>query len=858
MQALSPRTPSSSAVSLSSLASQHQAHVGAYNELISTPGQLRAPWKRFWDSLGTLTIDEFNLRWEQAQRLVHENSLAHVAYGTGTDRRRPWQLDPLPVVVSAADWQLVSRGLEQRARLLNLILKDIYGPQQLLQQSLIPPELVLGHPGFQRSFCFDDAVDRDRLQIYAADLARSPDGTWWLLADRTEAPSGMGYALENRLVTSRMLPGAFHHCQVERLAPAFIALRELCQGLAQHHRENPRVVILSQGAQHRNYFEEAYLARYLGYLLAEGQDLTVRDSQVLLKTLGGLMPVDVIVRRPNSDDCDPLEIPTSSSLGVVGLLQAVRNANIAVTNPLGSGLVESPAFLPFMARLAEHLLGEALAIPNVATWWCGDSQALQYVLANRDQLWIKPAFRRRGNFVNEVQLNALSRDDFDTTIRSCPQRYVAQERIVQSSTISLGRQGLESAQFVVRGYAVRGNDSFHVMQGGLIRLPHSSTVDEAKGRSEGSKDLWVLADRPVRQVTLLHQFSQSTELRRGGAELPSRVADNLFWVGRQLERAEAAARLLRTVSLRLTSELDPDNIVELPALLRVLAQSGQIEPGYVVEGMREQIVKRISQDLPEAVTDPSHPGNLRSMLNDLIRTASLVRDRLSLDTWRIMNRIDQTLTPVAPGESALTSLLTMLNSLVIDLSAFSGLASESMTRTQGWRFLDLGRRLERAWQTVQLLLHSLGNAHQLHPPLLEAVLEIVDSLMTYRSRYLSNIQLVSVLDLILTDETNPRSVVYQLSLLCDHAAALPRLDSQPSYSSEQQLAMSILHAVRVANVHQLSELHELGESSHLGRLLTTLDQQLPKLSDAITHRYLVHAVPSVQISQIPSAWIDQE
>lgn len=829
----------------------YEPRSGAYDEMFAGPGQLRPHWERLEHALAQLGPAEFRRRWTQAQRLVHENGIAYSAFGDPQEKARPWQLDPLPIIIPAREWQTVAEGLRQRAQLFNLILTDLYGPQDLLRQNLVPPELLFRHPGFHRPFHGQKPKADRFLHLYAADLARSPNGRWWVLGDRTEAPSGSGYALENRIVVSRMLPEPFRVCHVHRLAPYFIALRETLRELSPHQIDNPRVALLSQGPSSPNYFEDAYLSRYLGYTLAQGDDLAVRNDQVMLKTLGGLLKIDVLLRRPNSEHCDSLELSGRSRQGTPGLLQAVRSNQVLVANTLGSGLVESPIFLALLPALCQALLGEPLKIPGVATWWCGDEQSLKYVLARLEKLIIRPAFRQRGSELEASRrLHQLSSDALRSEIEQKPWAYVAQERVQRSTAPAWRAGGVEPKHIALRSFAVASDDSYTVMAGGLGRI--SDSVDPlfiSLLAGEGSKDVWVQGEKPVRPVSLLERSSQSLELRRTGAELPSRVADHIYWLGRHLERADATARLLRTVALRLTGENSSASTAELPVLLRVLVEQGQIEPGFVVEGIAQQL-PRIETHMPRAVFDVDQPFSLRSVISNLFRSASVVRDRISVDSWRIVHRMDEGFRPRANGTMDLTDVMATIDQLLIDLSSFSGMVMESMTRTHTWRFLDLGRRLERALQTITLLHHALQNPAQVASPLLEALLETCDSQMTYRSRYLANIQLAAVLDLLLTDETNPRSVAFQLVRIAGQVDKLPRDRVQAVYSREQRIAMSVLHTVQMLDIQALADMYNLNDSRSLLEPLRELETRLPELSDAISHKYLIHAGPSHQLAEL--------
>lgn len=869
---------SAGAAPVRSLLQEYGGIEGVQDEACLLGGGYRPHWRSLFAKLGDMGVSELSRRWQQSRRLMHENGIAYSAYGDPADRTRPWELDPLPLLITGAEWRPVAAGIIQRARLLNRLLADLYGPQETIKSGALPAAVLFQHPGYLRAFWGQNLGDRvgsnerapreqhGYLHFYAADMARAPDGNWWVLGDRTEAPSGTGFALENRIVISGLLPEAFRSCRVERLAPYFLAVRETMRQLANRHRENPRVVLLSQGPGSNNYFEDAYLARYLGYTLVQGDDLAVRNNYALLKTLGGLLPVDVILRRPNSHDCDPLELAPNSLMGAAGLMQAARSGHVSVANAFGSGLVESPIFMAFLPKICELLLGEKLQLPAVTTWWCGDERSLPYVLDNLDGLVIRPAYRERGGQSDLARhLVSLPKDELAALIRTRPERYIAQEQIHRSTApvlqtvasaaggISVANESMsiKPAYFALRAFAVATADTYSVMPGALGRISHANDSCFASLISgEGSKDVWVLADRPVTHVTLLSDATTATSLRRSGAELPSRVADHVYWLGRNMERADANARLLRTLLQRMSSEMAFDDACELPTLLRVLAEQGQIEPGYMVDEIRERL-PRLEAEFPRFVLDDTQAGSLRGTISQLFRVASAVRDRISVDSWRIIRRVDQAFRPTT-GSLALADLLPMINEVIIDLAAISGMVMESMTRTHTWRFLDLGRRVERAVQTSSFVTIALGQPAQINATLLEAILETADSIMTYRSRYLSSLQLPAVLDLLLTDETNPRSVVYQLAAVASHVDALPR-DAQPTeYAREQRLAMTALHTVRMIDIHAVADAHALGDAGPMIRALDAVLKMIPELSDAISHRYLIHAGPTHQLMDVQS------
>lgn len=831
----------------SDLFGTYRVSEGRYDEMLVAPGVFRPHWDKVVRSLDALGHDELVRRWEQAKRMIHENGVTYNIYGDPQGMDRPWTLDPIPLVIPSDAWASLETALKQRARLLNALLADVYGSQRLLRQGLLPPELVFAHRGFLRP-CHGVSLPNDcYLHLYAADLARTPDGQWWVLTDRTQSPAGTGYALENRLVLSRILPEVFHECQVQRLASFFYDLRQTLHDLAPRRGDNPRIVLLTPGPYNETYFEHSYLARYLGYTLVEGGDLTVRDQRVFLKTLAGLQPVDVILRRLDDNSCDPLELNENSLLGVAGLVQAVRTGNVRVVNALGSGWAESTAIMPFLPKLCRHLLGEELALPSAPTWWCGQQNALSYVVDHLENLILAPALpTRMHEMVFGNQLSRAERRQFVDKLRARPHAYTGQQRLSLSTLPVWNGTDMQSQRTVLRAYVLATAHGYEVMPGGLTRVatPNGKPVISMQGGS-GSKDTWVLSPGPANIVSLLSAAGQPIRLRRSGYDLPSRVLDNMFWMGRYVERAEGLVRLLRSMVVRLTDEADPTGGVALPALLRTMHATWNVPSIPVPDDGHATTLIAYEQMLLATMFDPQTANSVHATLTALHRVAALVRDYITLECWHIITRLDEDFTP--PGTDNLIQLndaLELLEHTIMTLSAFSGLMEENMVRGPEWRFVDMGRRLERATHTASLLRNALAKMDANEAVVLQAVLEIGDSSITYRSRYLASLQFAPVLDLLLTDDTNPRAVIYQLVKLSEHVEHLPRDRSMPSLSPAQHLVLAMLTSLRLADIDVLCQIGRNGRRSSLDTLLAQLLTDLSGLSDTITHQYLAHAEPT--------------
>lgn len=830
---------------------------GAFDELFEPDGKPRAHAAKLGAAVAQMGAGDLEKRWDRAQRELRENGVTYNVYDDSQGTDRPWQLDPIPLLITQDEFQQTAAGLSQRAHLLNAILGDLYGEQALVREGLLPPELVFQNPGFLRPCHERDRRNTSHLQLYAADLLRGEDGRLRVLGDRTQAPSGMGYALENRIVLSRAFPNLYRDSRVERLAPFFRSLLDTIVSLSPRRNERPHAVLLTPGPYNETYFEHAYLARYLGLTLVEGGDLTVRRRVVYLKTLGGLQRVDVVLRRLDDSFCDPLSLRSDSALGVAGLLAAVRAGNVAVLNGLGSGAVETPALLPFLPALCQRLRGEPLQLPSVPTLWCGQRRALEQVLDTLDTQVLKPAYPQRTSPepVFGGALDAAGRAALMERLRAEPSRYVAQTEVMLSTAPNLGAEGLSPRPVALRCYAVAEGQDYRVMTGALARVSHEPDNPRVSMQSgAGSKDAWVLADGPVRPVSLLGPGDRRLELSRGGGDLPSRVADNLFWLGRYLERVEGSARLLREIFARLTDELPAADSPELPVLCHALSVHIEHEVRISYEA-GESGPDKLERDLLDFLRDTGRYHSLLSLLSGVHRAAFTVRERLSSDTWRVLGQLrSQQVALGAARDLNAADVLDHLNGIVVSAAAFSGLQMESLSRTLAYRFVDLGRRLERAQNTGRLLWSSLVSAQREESAVLISVLSVLDNAITYRRRYQGVVQLAPALDLLLIDEDNPRSLAFQFAMLHEHVQHLPLARARPFRTREEQLVMRALTNVRLADIESLCEPadngHRPGLDAHLQELLAVL----PELSDAITQSYLAHAIPqqSLGVRQLPS------
>ncbi|KNZ30721.1 MAG: molybdopterin oxidoreductase [Methylibium sp. NZG] len=809
---------------------------GRYDELLAGPHELRRHWDTFMRSLADRAGAEVADTLALMEREIRENGVTYNVYADQQGADRPWQVDPLPLLLSANEWAEIEAGIAQRAELLNRVLQDIYGPQELLRSGAIPPSVIFGHSGFLHQVQGIRPPGGTHLFQYAADLARSPDGRWWVVSDRTQAPSGMGYALENRLVVSRVFPQLFGELRVQHLASFFDALREsLLRSAPKSADEPPRVVLLTPGPYNETYFEHALLARYLGFALVEGTDLTVRGDCVWMKTVDGLKRVHAILRRQDDDYCDPLELRSDSALGVPGLTDCARRGTVLLANALGSGVLESGALLGYLPKLSESLLGEPLKLPSVATWWLGEPAALHDAWARLDKVIIKPLDRSpREPAVFGVDLSAVERAKLHERVAAQPQRYVAQEwvRVSQAPVLERGahqperraRERLSGRSVGLRVFAVATPEGYRVMPGGLTRVAgdgDSRVIAMQRGGS--SKDTWVLSDAPVNaSFTLLSTTVKPEDLVSSQGSVTSRAAENLYWFGRYGERCDATARLLRVAIAQVLDGTAERADGVAPSLL-LAERLGLVE-----------LSQAPAADLLRAATHAD--AALSEQLRQLARVAFNLRDRMSVDNWRTLNQLHSD--AVFDQAATLPVALAWLQRAVTSMMTLSGFVLDGMTRGTGWRFLSLGRRIERLSNACIALRLACteGQAHGL-----DWLLDLCDSTVTFRSRYLVAPEWLPVLDLLVRDEANPRSVAFQVKGLAEYVGKLEATHGRFG-SDVLAPAQAMLRALDPIDLHP--------DSTALLTCLDRLQAAASAVSDELSLKFFSHAVSRSVLSRV--------
>ena len=809
---------------LTDLLADYAVPAARYDELLASAGVPRAHWDAFLRALASRASLEIGDTLSLMEREIRENGITYNVYADPKGADRPWEVDPLPLLLSADEWADIEAGIVQRADLLNRVLGDIYGPQTLLRSGAIPAPVIFGHGGFLRPAHAIRPAGNVHLFQYAADLARAPDGSWWVVSDRTQAPSGAGYALENRLVVSRVFPQMFTDLHVQHLAFYFAAVRDSLLHWAPKPAAGegpPLAVLLTPGPYNETYFEHALIARYLGFPLVEGSDLTVRSGCVWMKTVEGLKRVHAILRRQDDDYCDPLELRSDSALGVAGLTDCARRGTVYVGNSLGSGVIESGALLGYLPKLSEQLLGERLRLPSVATWWLGEPAAFDDAWKRIDKLLIKPLERSaREPALFGADLPNDDRVLLRAKVAARPQRFVAQEWVQVSQAPVLERQhgvrdSLEPRAVGLRVFAVATPDGYRVMPGGLTRVAvDGDSRVIAMQRGGRSKDTWVLSGAPVNaSFSLLSSTVTPADLVGSRVNLPSRSAENLFWYGRYGERCDSAARTLRV------------------AIAGVLDHNAEPSDGLapaIVLAERVGLIDDTDDARVGLLRAATHPDEaLAVRLRQLARTAFNLRDRMSADNWRTLNQLAAD--PVFQRGAALPLALSWLDRAVTSMITLSGFVLDGMTRSTGWRFLSIGRRIERLNNLCIALQVATqeGHAHGL-----DWLLDLTDSTGTYRSRYLVAPEWLPVLDMLVRDDGNPRALAFQVKGLSEYIAKL-ELTHGRFASDVLAPAAAALRDLGAEDLHP--------ESAALAALLDQLRKCASTVSDELTLKFFSHA-----------------
>jgi uncharacterized circularly permuted ATP-grasp superfamily protein/uncharacterized alpha-E superfamily protein len=780
----------------------YHAIPGSADEMLDAFGNIRPVWQRFVDHFSRMDKEEIGERFARTDRYLRDAGVFYRDYSAKQNSERNWPISHIPVIIDGKEWAAVSEGLIQRANLLEKVVADIYGENRLVEEGKLPPALIAGNPEFQRPLVGVMPSTGHHLQFCSFEIGRGPDGNWWVLADRTQAPSGAGFALENRVATTRAFSDLYADSHVHRLASFFGEFRDQLQAIRKD--PNERIGVLTPGPANETYFEHAYIARYLGFMLLQGEDLTVVNNKVMVRTVAGLKPIGVLWRRLDASYADPLELNQNSYIGTPGLVNALRAGNLTLINALGSGILETRALMAFLPNLCRDLLGEDLKMPSVATWWCGQANERQHVAQNVERMVIGPAYSRLpffddhgqsllGSSLKDKDLNSLT-----DWLEQDGSGLVGQEVVTLSTTPAYVDGKLVPRPMSLRVFLARTQDGWSVMPGGFARIGKSNDVAAIAMQSGGSAaDVWIVSDKPVVRHSLLP--AEENFMRNMPGSLPSRAADNLFWLGRYIERAEGAVRILRAWHSRYAESANANE----PLLDHATAYLNSIDCD---------------------VSDPI-PASLIANIDSAIYSASNIRDRFSPDGWLALNDLSKTAREFQSKLSAGDDTTHAMTVLLRKLAGFAGLVHENMYRFTGWRFLIIGRTIERGLHMTRLLGHMTGKSAP--DGSLDMMLEIGDSVMTHRRRYNVNTAGLTVTDLLALDGLNPRSILFQLNEIRSEAEKLPNAveNGQMSAFYREVLRLQSLIAVMVPE-NMTTDVYR------------QIENDLERLSDMLANTYL--------------------
>ncbi|MGA0569198.1 circularly permuted type 2 ATP-grasp protein [Variovorax sp. VNK109] len=808
---------------------------------------IAAPWEEFFTHLGHEGFNDLTRRTANLARQVRDNGITYNVYADTNGPQRPWSLDLFPLIISPESWAQIEAGVQQRVRVLDRVMADVYGPQKLLADGLLPPALVQGHPGYLRAMHGVKPVGGTHLHIAAFDLARGPDGNWWVVSQRTQAPSGLGYLLENRLIISRLFPQAFEAMQVQRLAATYRALVEGLKAMSPAGA-NSHIALLTPGPYNETYFEHAYLARYLGLTLVEGSDLTVRDQRLYLKTLQGLQPVHGLLKRLDDQFLDPLELRPDSTLGVPGLLQAIRAGNLLVANAPGSAFLESTALLGFLPALSRHLLGEELLLPALPTWWCGERAAMEEVLPQLGECVVKPTYpgmASHGSF-DAVLGRSLSRrelDEWSGRIMRQGDEHTVQAYLPMSQMPTWqdglgGRARIAPRSAMLRVFAVAsGEQTWNVLPGGLVRIATADEEIASMQRGGSSADAWVLTRDEVDHTTLLQPHLTPFEVAHRKRLVTSRAAENLFWLGRYTERTENTIRLARLTLECLNGE-DQSSQPLLTWLTELAVHTGLVLPTVPAATQARRVFER---SLIAGLGNSEVATSVGFNLSAIKSAATSVRERLSHEHWNVIVHAEREFflrcaEHVSEGDYSPVEAVRVLEAASGHMAAMTGAQTDRMTRDDGWRLLSIGRHIERLGFLAGALAEGFETGAVHDEGGFEAMIALFDSTITFHAQYQQSRDVAALLDLLVLDRDNPRSLGWVAQTLRGRLAKLAG-----SAPTEMSALGQLVPDPSSWSLEQLCGLDDDGKYAMLLDLLNQCTAAAYHVSDTISATYFTHS-----------------
>ena len=826
-----------------------------YDEVLKSNMDINPNWEQLLDNITSMDVDTLISKQNEINWLMDENGVTYNVYNDPKGMHRSWDLNIVPFLIDKKEWNTIEKGIKQRSEVLNLILKDIYGKRELIKNGIIPPEVIFAHRGFLRQCDKIDYTTTKNLLIHSAEISRGPDGRMWVVNDRTQAPSGMGYALENRYSINRILPSMFKDINVKQHYSFFQEFNQMLIESAPHNKPNPNIVILTPGPLNETYFEHAYLSSFLGYPLVNGNDLVVRNGKVWLKSLKELKQVDVILRRVDDTFMDPLELREDSYLGVTGILDVVRNKNVTIVNPIGSGILENSGLIPFMNAICNYFLKEDLILPQIASWWCGQEKERNLVLNNLKNYVVKRIDRSNRESIYFCEfLNKKELEDLKNEILANPYRFVGQEKISFSTAPDFVNGKLEPRKVMCRTFSIAKDDGYIVMPGGLVRVaPERENLFVSNQRGGVSKDFWVLTDEQENNIQN-YAWDNSCSISISDInDLPSNTAENLFWSGRYLGRALMTARYIRMVLNTLSKSQYNSNTSEaesLKYLLQSLTNITSTFPGFVGKG-GEELLKTPLKEIISLMVDQNRMGGFAQTLTSFNNSYYSLRNLWSKDMWRVFDSIQKLWTKFIEDDIySIGSLTKLLDRIITRLIAFMGLIEESIMVQQGLLLYFIGLQTEQAMMQVAKCRSLLvfNYEERLQYEILESLLTSDESLNIYRYSYRSYLSLENVINLSILDKEYPKSLNYRLKRIQKDIDRLPHSKSKEMISDCQILIAKANEKISELTILSLTELNEDKTlRQKLDDALSELSDLLHETSLSISNTYFNHSYQQTQL-----------
>ncbi|MBV5279238.1 MAG: circularly permuted type 2 ATP-grasp protein [Campylobacteraceae bacterium] len=816
----------------------------SFDEMLDENKVIRQHWSEVLQRIETAGLDELALKQAEIDWHLEDNGVTYNVYNNPDgENDRPWRLDPIPFVLPYDEWNEIKRGIEQRAKLLNLILKDLYGERTLLKNKIIPVEVIFGHKGFIPEVYNLGKKENFCLHFYAVDIARGPDGKMWVISDKTQAPSGLGYAIENRLTMNSISKNLYPSIETKKLSLFIEEFKLLLKKLTKG--DISKAALLTPGPHNETYFEHSYLSSFLEINLVQGDDLLCKNGEVWLKSLSGLKPINTILRRVDDKFCDPMELRNDSKLGVAGLVDVLRKDNVAMINPIGSAIVENIGLNPFMKNICNYFLQEELILPQIATWWCGQEKERAFVLENIHHLIIKKIDRTDcAQIYLGKNLSYQEIENLKALIIKNPYQYAAQEEIGFSTAPHYANGKIEPRNTVIRAYALKKEDAYTVMNGGLVRVSATNdTLLVSSGKGGSSKDLWILGEDEKIDTAYLFKRAPFSALSLN--QLPTLRAENLFWLGRYLSRSIATMRFIRYVIKKLTTFYRFDETVSRESqriLQNTLTHLTMTYPGFLEEENAEKLEQYPMDEISSIIKDVDRQGSLSFTIAMLSNANINVKNLLAMESWKLFDKMQKEWNSfIRKSNSSSQTIVSELNKTLIYMMAYKELVEESMFKEQGLSLYSIGYKLE----SVLLLISKIRSTlclkldRSVTYEVLEGILNSCESFNAYRTQYKSSLHLENVIEFLILNPLFPKSITYISEALLQELKELPK--SKQYLSAYEK---PIFEAYSLLKLIDLSTLLELKEGSlvyeTLDNVLLTIQKLFLSCADEMSRTYFSH------------------